>query len=45
MKFRKIETKNIKDLENNVRECDDIQDVDISEGLKQIDDQKKKFVN
>jgi hypothetical protein len=42
MQFRKIETKGIKDLD--YAECEDIPDVDISEGLNQIAEQKKKFV-
>jgi len=39
--FRKIKPKGLDDL--NYAECDDIPDVDISEGLKQIEEQKKKF--
>jgi len=41
MKFREIKSKGLDDL--NYNDCDDIPDVDISEGLKQIEEQKAQF--
>jgi len=41
MKFKAIKERGLDDL--NYDQCDDIPDVDISDGLKQIEEQKQKF--